>query len=157
MAPHEFNVVLRTTTDEFNVLPKTEGEGGQFDPLGFFIFSPKPPGIFRKKIGNPRGFNVWSFDGQINVGDRSYPKLWGKYKKTYLRFSLISLYHNYLLISHIIVWFYNIFMILNWNSKKILKILVYIKIFSFQDHWLFTFHVITSMAEFGLGTKKGSL
>ena len=38
-----------------------------------------------------------------------------------LFFEVIS--HNYQLFSHIIVWFYNIFMILNWNSEKqILKI-----------------------------------
>ena len=42
-------------------------------------------------------------------------------------FQIIS--HNHLLFSHILVWFYNIFMILNWTARK---------------NWrLFTFPVIT--------------
>ena len=48
-------------------------------------------------------------------------------------FKIIS--HNYLLFWHI-VWFYNIFMTLNWNSEKNLEN-VFIKIFSFYQ-WMIT-------------------
>ena len=56
-------------------------------PLGFFIFFQNPQKVFGKKLSIPRGFNLWSFDGQMNVRGRPYPKLWGKHKKPYPRFS----------------------------------------------------------------------
>ena len=46
-------------------------------------------------------------------------------------FELIS--HNYLLFSHIIVWFYNIVMILNWNSEENLENFSKISIFRIND------------------------
>ena len=44
--------------------------GSQFYPLSsfFFIFSETPQEFFVKKLANPRGSNLWSFDGRINVG-----------------------------------------------------------------------------------------
>ena len=43
--------------------------------------------------------------------------------KNLLKIDFITIIsHNYLLFSHIIVWFYNAFMIFNWNSEQILKI-----------------------------------
>ena len=45
MAPHEFNVVLRTTTDEFNVLPRTD---------------------VRRDILGSWGFHIWGFWGFIS-------------------------------------------------------------------------------------------
>ena len=44
-------------------------KGVDLTPLGFSKSSPKPPRIFRKNLGNPGGFNVWSFYGRIHVAD----------------------------------------------------------------------------------------
>ena len=50
--------------------------------------------------------------------------------KTWLSFLQIS--HNYLLFLHIIVWFYFIFMISNWNNRiENLKISLFFKILSY--------------------------
>ena len=49
--------------------------------LGFFPIFSKLARIIQKKLGHPRGFNLWSFDSRIIVGDRPYPKLWEKYNK----------------------------------------------------------------------------
>ena len=38
--------------------------------------------------------------------------------KTHLNLFFEIISHNYLLFSHIVVWFYNIFMILNQNNKN---------------------------------------
>ena len=75
-----------TTDDNARVNPGNT-KGVNLTPFGFFKFFPKPLEFFGKKLGNPRGFNLWSFDGRMNVGGRPYPKLWGKYKKPYPRFS----------------------------------------------------------------------
>ena len=91
-------------------------KGVNLTQLFFFEFSSKPPGIFRKKI---RLSYLWSVDGRMNVEGRPYPKIFIDFAiKIYFKkfFEIIS--HNYFLFSHIIVWFYNIFMILNWNSEK---------------------------------------
>ena len=96
----------------------------------------------------------------MNVGGRPYPKLWGKYKKPYPRFSEIWLLkpikidffkiisHNYLLFSHFtcqILQYLHDFKLKQRkkNLENFSKISVFIKIFSFQDRRLFTFHVIT--------------
>ena len=43
-------------------------KGVNLTSLGFFKFSPKPPEFFGKKLGNPRGFNLWSFDVKSMLG-----------------------------------------------------------------------------------------
>ena len=67
-----------------------------FDPLSVllnFLRNPlefNPLEFFRKKIGNPRGFNLWSFDGLINVGGL-------KFLSKFSVFSIATLYiscHN---------------------------------------------------------------
>ena len=55
-------------------------------PSFFSNFLRNPPNFFGIKYGIPKGFNFWCFDGHIIVGDRPYPKLWGKYKKPKPRF-----------------------------------------------------------------------
>ena len=53
--------------------------------------------------------------------------------KNLLKFIFGNNSHNYLLFSDIIVWFYNIFMILNWNSEKISW--KYLENFSFYQNF----------------------
>ena len=53
-----------------------------------------------------------------------------RYINYYNLFSEIISHNNYLLFPHIIVWFYNIFMILNWNSEKNLDLFSKISVFS---------------------------
>ena len=49
-------------------------------PLVFLNFLRNPPNFFGIKRDISKGFNLWCYDGQIIVGGRPYPKLWGKYK-----------------------------------------------------------------------------
>ena len=56
--------------------------------------------------------------------------------KTYWKLIFTIISHNYLLFSHIIVWFYNIFMIFNWNSEK--KSWKFLENFSFYPNFHFS-------------------
>ena len=117
----------------------------QFDPLVFSNFLHNPLKFF-EKLGNSRGFDLWSFDGRIN-DDVNYTRSYGENTKARskifidvtiknllkLIFEIIS--HNHLLFSHITVWFYNIFKILNWNSEE--KSWKFLEHFNFYQHFQF--------------------
>ena len=127
-------------------------------PSGFFKLSPKPPGIFRKKkfVLKAPICDILVVGSILKVDPTQI--YWENTKrpiqefhefryKNLLQFIFWIISHKYLLYSYIIVWFYNIFMILNWirekNLQNSLKISVFFQIFSFQDRRLFTFNVIT--------------
>ena len=61
MAPHEFNVILRTTKDEFNVIPTT-------DWLGAISMSSKTRSLFYLCLNTSRKLNGCSrLGGQLVV------------------------------------------------------------------------------------------
>ena len=73
----------RTKLFETWIINPGNTKGVNLTPSVFSIVFRNP----RKKLGNPRGFILWSFDGRMNVCWSTLPKVMGKYKKSYPRFS----------------------------------------------------------------------
>ena len=103
--------------------------GINLTPLDFFKFFSKPPEISRKKkILEASICDLLVVEWMLRVNrTQSYGENTKSpiqdfhrfgYKKIlkFIFFKIIP--HIYLLFSHTIVWFYNIFKILNWNSEK---------------------------------------
>ena len=57
--------------------------GSIWPPSVFSNFLRNPPEFFGKKLGNPRGFNLWSFDGgsMLGVNPSTLPKVMGEIQK----------------------------------------------------------------------------
>ena len=72
---------LANHLNENNILTLEIPRGVNLTPLFFQIFSETPWNFRKKNLGNPRGFNLWPFDGQINVGGSTLPKVMGKIQK----------------------------------------------------------------------------
>ena len=78
------------------VNPGNTRGGGNLTPLGFLR---NPLEFFGTKLGNPRGFNLWSLDGRFNVvvdPTQSYGKIQQILSKIFIDFAIkpINIYFS---------------------------------------------------------------